>query len=329
VGDFFLCANERQRDFWMGCLVAADRVNPFTHGQDRLLRRLIDVAPFGTSAEPPRHGPRPVARGVLPGVPEDARIAIWAGGIYNWFDTPTLVRAWPRVRAQVPEAVLLFMGMQHPNPVVPEMEIARRTIALAEDLGLRNKGVVFNPGWVPYSKRADYLLEADIGVSTHFNHLETRISFRTRFLDYIWAGLPVVCTEGDAFAEWAQLNQTGLVAGYEDEQGLASALCRLLGDDELRATYARHVRSQQPAFTWEQALQPLVRYCGDPWPAPDLSPKRRTDPAEGWTSGIAAPSGSFRRLIWFWRRDGITGVIRRLRDRSARRARRRARGSQP
>jgi hypothetical protein len=39
-----------------------------------------------------------------------------------------------------------------------------------------------------------------VGVSTHRDHLETRLSFRTRMLDYIWAGLPIVCTDGDHFA---------------------------------------------------------------------------------------------------------------------------------
>ena len=40
---------------------------------------------------------------------------------------------------------------------------------------------------MPYDERADYLLDADVGVSTHFPHIETEFSFRTRILDYLWA----------------------------------------------------------------------------------------------------------------------------------------------
>lgn len=72
---------------------------------------------------------------------------------------------------------------------------------LAGELGLVGSHVFFNEGWVPYDKRQSYLLEADLGVSTHLDHLETAFSFRTRILDYIWASLPIVTTEGDALAD--------------------------------------------------------------------------------------------------------------------------------
>ena len=40
-----------------------------------------------------------------------------------------------------------------------------------------------------------YLTEADAGVSTHHEHIETTYSFRTRILDYLWASLPIVATD--------------------------------------------------------------------------------------------------------------------------------------
>ncbi len=56
--------------------------------------------------------------------------------------------------------------------------------------GALGTSVFFNPDWVAYEDRGDYLLEADAGVSTHFAHIETEFAFRTRILDYLWAGLP-------------------------------------------------------------------------------------------------------------------------------------------
>src|SRR5436190_1114961 len=70
AGDFFLCASERQRDYWLGWLEARGRVNPSTHDVDPTLRSLIDVVPFGVpSRAPARAGPG--CRGVLSGVGED------------------------------------------------------------------------------------------------------------------------------------------------------------------------------------------------------------------------------------------------------------------
>ena len=53
LGDYFICASDTQRDFWLGMLMAAGRVNPHTLAQDPTLRRLIDVVPFGLPDEGP------------------------------------------------------------------------------------------------------------------------------------------------------------------------------------------------------------------------------------------------------------------------------------
>ena len=60
AGDVFLCASERQWDFWAGMLMAAGRINPVVYQSDRMLRSLLIVAPFGVPARAPGH--RPSAR---------------------------------------------------------------------------------------------------------------------------------------------------------------------------------------------------------------------------------------------------------------------------
>ena len=42
AGDFFVCASERQRDWWLGLLEAHGRVNAYTFEDDVSLRRLIE-----------------------------------------------------------------------------------------------------------------------------------------------------------------------------------------------------------------------------------------------------------------------------------------------
>ena len=42
------------------------------------------------------------------------------------------------------------------------MAMAARAVALADELGLRDRVVFFNFGWVPYAERGRYLLEADV-----------------------------------------------------------------------------------------------------------------------------------------------------------------------
>ena len=98
-------------------------------------------------------------RGVVPGIGDDAKIILWGGGVYNWFDPISLLRAVDKLRARLPEVRLYFLGMKHPNPHVPEMRMAVRTKELADELGLTDTHVFFNEGWVEYEDRQNYLLE--------------------------------------------------------------------------------------------------------------------------------------------------------------------------
>ncbi len=52
-GDFFLCASEKQRDFWLGSSRRLGRVNPRVYDDDESLRSLIDVVPFGFPDDAP------------------------------------------------------------------------------------------------------------------------------------------------------------------------------------------------------------------------------------------------------------------------------------
>src|SRR5439155_7491005 len=224
VGDFFLVASERQRDLMFGMLAALGRVNPATYGADPTFERLISVVPFGLPTEPPR-ADKPVLRGVWPDIGTDDLVLLWAGGIYEWFDPLSLIRAVASLNDE--RVKLFFMGMAHPNPDVPPMAMTTRAVGLAEELGVRDKSVFFNEGWVPYDERAGYLLEADVGVSTHYRHMETTYAFRTRMLDYIWAGLPVLCTEGDMLADTVTRHDLGEVVPPDDADAIARAILRL------------------------------------------------------------------------------------------------------
>ena len=199
-GDFFICASTKQRDFWLGQLSALGRINPQTYDGDETLESLITVVPFGLPDTAPVHT-RDVVKGVVPGIGPNDKVIIWGGGVYNWFDPITLLHAVDLLRRRRPDVRLFFLGLRHPNPEVPEMRMAVAARRTADELGLAGSHVFFNEEWVPYDERQNYLLEADVAVSTHLDHVETAFSFRTRILDYLWGGVPIVATEGDALAD--------------------------------------------------------------------------------------------------------------------------------
>lgn len=267
-GDFFLAASERQRHFYLGQLAALGRVSPAVYDGDPDLRRLLDVVPFGLSSTPPVHE-RDVLKGVRPGIGANDKVLLWGGGLYNWFDPETLIRAVAQVAERHPEIRLFFQGTKHPHPDVPEMEVVARSRHLAEELGVLDRAVFFNDSWVEYTDRQNYLLEADAGVSTHFEHIETTFSFRTRILDYLWAGLPMVVTDGDHFAELIAREGLGVVVPAEDVDALAAGIERVLYDDAFRSAAIANVVRVREDYTWERVLEPLERFIAHARPAAD------------------------------------------------------------
>ncbi|GAI71314.1 unnamed protein product, partial [marine sediment metagenome] len=75
-GDFFICASERQRDFWLGMLAALNRVNPYSYNEDPTLKKMIDVVPFGLPDNKPIHT-REVLKGQIDGIGKDDFVIIW------------------------------------------------------------------------------------------------------------------------------------------------------------------------------------------------------------------------------------------------------------
>ena len=270
--DYVICASEKQRDFWLGHLGSLGRISPENYDADQSLRALIDVVPFGVSGDEAvqtRHG----IRDAMEGIDHDDKVIIWGGGVYNWFDPLTLVRAVHQLSQRRPTVKLFFLGMKYPNPDVHESRMAVDTLQLAEELGLVDTHVFFNADWVDYDDRINYLLDADVGVSTHSNHIETAFSFRTRILDYLWAGLPVVATDGDGFASIIRDNGLGAVVPPADVDALASALEEILFESD-NATMSADVCQFAKQLTWDHALAPLIDFLHKPVHAADYPASR-------------------------------------------------------
>ena len=273
-GDFFLCASEQQRALWLGQLAALGRLNIANYRSDVTLRSLIDVCPFGitdgaAAPDPARdQGQRARHRRrrhrgdlgrrdlqlVRPGHPDPRR------------------RPGPRAARRHP-AVL--PGHQAPEPGRHRRRDGAGRPELADELGLTGTHVFFNDGWVEYDDRQNYLLDADVGVSTHFANIETAFSFRTRMLDYLWAGLPMISTEGDAFGALIADEGLGVAVRQGDVEQLAAALVRACYDEDFAAACRVRVQAVAGRFTWDHALAPLVEFCEQPHRAPDAAEDQR------------------------------------------------------
>lgn len=303
IGDFFICGNERQRDYWMGVLSANGRTNPKNFIHDPTLRSLIDIVGIGFLEREPQH--HPILRGVHSQVPTEARIVLWGGGIWNWLDPLTLVKAWPQVIARHPEARLVFLGTRHPNPLVPRHEIARKTEQLAEEIGEKDCSILFFE-WLSYEDREALLCESDIGVTLHPIHVETRFSLRTRVLDYLWARLPVLITDGDITSEWVRQYELGVVVPPFDVDAVAAGLNNIL--DKPKSIWMPAFEPLRQTMTWTQAVKPLLHYCREGGYAPD---RLERIPPEA-TPATAGPASRLARARHIWHTEGKRVLLHRI-----------------
>jgi glycosyltransferase involved in cell wall biosynthesis len=174
--------------------------------------------------------------------------------VWNWLDPLTVIRAVERLAR--PDVRLVFLGTQRPEPARVAMDQQVRAMALARKLDLLGRTVFFIEGWVPYAELGSYLLEADAGVAAHADDLETRYAFRTRLLDCIWAGLPIVTTGGDSLSELVQARGLGRAVRPGDVDGFAAALANVLDTD--RSSFAGAMAAARHELEWPRVVEPLA-----------------------------------------------------------------------
>lgn len=255
MADGILCASERQRDLWIGFLMALKLISPAVYDRDSSLRGFIDVVPFGLPSLSPKKNGMGLKQKL--GLHPEDKVLLWGGGIWNWFDPLSLIKAMKIISLTRADIKLVFMGVKPPAPAPPAMWMARDAMQLAQQLELLGRTVFFHQEWVPYDQRQNFLLDADVGVSTHFEHLETHFSFRTRILDYLWAQLPIIATKGDSFAELIDHERLGLLVPYQDEEALAESIIKLLDDQDQLLQIKQNISRVCEKFCWTSVISPL------------------------------------------------------------------------
>lgn len=257
--DHIICASEKQRDMWIGALLAQGRITPQTYDRDPTLRELIDCVPFGLPDDPPAHDDRDPLRERFPQIGAEDEVVLWNGGIWAWLDAPCAIRAIGLLAERRPQVKLVFMGAA---TLPAGLQAQAQAQALASELGLAGESVFFNDGWVAYEERAAWLSSANCVISTHTDHLETRFAFRTRMLDAFWAELPIVCTEGDDLADRVSREDLGVTMPAGDYLAVAAALERVLSNG--REHYRPQLSAAGAEQRWSRVAEPLVRWVCDP-----------------------------------------------------------------
>jgi len=256
IGDYFLCGNNYQRQFYAGLLFAIGRA-----GLANKMRSTFGVVPMGVSDDAPSdHGPLVRDGNIIR--PGDFVFLFLPGQLFGWYDGVSPILAFKEVHQQFPRAHLVFCGAGGTHRQEERTEHLDSEKA-AKATGLLGSSIHFI-GWVEYSKRGSLYLQSDCGVVTSHAGLENMLSCRARIPDALWGGLPLIVTEGNEQADQIAGAGAGFCVKADDPQDIAEKMvCALSNPDQLRRM-SSSARELALRFRWDVVVEPLHRFCSNP-----------------------------------------------------------------
>ena len=150
----------------------------------------------------------PASRGAIPACRPTPAIVLWGGGIWNWLDPLTLVRAWPRGDRPRAGARLVFLGTRHPNPASPATRWPPAPRPWPAEPGEPDRTHRLHRVGGPRRARGASRTRPHVGVSLHPDPRRDALldpGARDRLL---LGEAAVVVTEGDVASEWVRAAPT-------------------------------------------------------------------------------------------------------------------------
>lgn len=194
----------------------------------RLAERCLEL-PMGVR-RPPRSGasgnPYPPA---LHGRP----VALWGGGVWSWFDLRTLVEAFARLPDPDTGPALFFLASTNGRPDPRSDDPIREVRELARGLGLLGRSIHFNERTVAPDDLSPWLDHATLGVMSNPRSWEAMVSWRTRYLDLLAAGRPLVASGSDPLGDRMAAAGAALLSPAGDPLAFAANISRVCADPDL------------------------------------------------------------------------------------------------
>lgn len=213
---------------------------------------LIDSWPIAASVHVIPHGDeRILAPEAVPAVDTTGPVALSFGTITAYKGIDTLLEAWPKVRARVPDAELVIAGALSAD--VDEAALRSQVAGLP--------GVSLRLGYVPVAGVAPYFAEARCVVLPYKRSSQSGVAHLAHTM-----ARPVVATRVGDIPAVVRDEVSGLLVEPDDPEALAAALVRLLTDPVLaRRLGAAGAEALAAGASWDEVAGRLRR--GLPGPA--------------------------------------------------------------
>lgn len=243
-GNFFLCANEMQRIFYLGALYIQKRLDPETFKRDPEFTSLLSIVPYG--------------------VPEETvsfennffnfnEPIIFFGSFYDWYEIDILKEVIKNLSTKIS---FKFIVTKHLRAQTTPQKKFKEFVEWAEIEQLIEKFIIIMD-WIPYNERLRAYSSSSLALCLYPNSFETELSFRTRILDFLYGGLPVIALKGNPLEKYLN-EEDGVFFLERDVNLIVEKIIELLKiSKEQRINFSKNIIEK---FSWRKVLKPLLEH---------------------------------------------------------------------
>jgi len=291
-GDFFTCAGNRQRYYFMAFLMMA--------GVD-VSDLEIHYMPVAMSSDLPGRDPDLSRKSIL-----------FAGGFYPWLNPITGLGQLARVLEEIGAGHLDIFGGSH--------NTNRQETTTFDDFKrdmTRSPRVSFH-GYVSREELIRRYSRAYAAFELMPCNPERELAFTTRTVEFLWAGLPVIYNDYAELSELIDEYRAGWTVPADDPPALLEIVRGIMSNpDQVADRSANAQRLVREHFVYDKVIEPLAQFCANPtrrkrYPENNflIIPSRR--PEYGYIDAVysvykRSSSGRFIRELL----AGAFGVIKR------------------
>ena len=180
----------------------------------------------------------------LPQFRDGCRNILFVGRMEKRKGLKYLLRAFIRVKAQMPDVRLIVVG--------------DGKLRAGYERSMQRAGVedVVFTGYVPDDELPRYYASADVFCAPNTGNESQGYTL----LEAMAAGKPVVASNIEGFADVITHGVEGFLVLPKDADALAVSLVHMLADNEARAAMARRARARAEEFGWDRIAQRVLSY---------------------------------------------------------------------
>ncbi len=260
TGDVFSGCGTPQKHMLAGELAFSGRLNSETFGYE-----YTQVILPGSS---PKDGAEDLVIKTptnLPEIPEEAFVVLWCGGYNTWTDVDTLFAGLEQAMAEDANVHFLSVGA---NTYEAEDNVYDRLKQMIAGSDFKDRYHML--GWRPYSDVAYFYRKSDVGINIDAMHYETVYGTRTRLVEMIAAGLPVITSTGCELSDLIDHKGAGLIFNTADSVGLGNQILRLATNRPECAEMAKvALNYAQQDLSFGVTTMPVRNWVKKPVHAPD------------------------------------------------------------